>query len=144
MDFAMDLKSTLDKIGHDFAAALGAEPIDLDGATNVEEVLTEDGPAVVWKLLSLSESPRAPLYLLDFLLGAKTTNDVGSYQLMSLLEGLSISQGDTITVRDYSGASASDPTGEFFITAVEMNPQAFDALAGIRLFGIQARAVRFL
>ena len=144
MDFALDLKSTLDKIGHDFATALGAEAIDLDGSTNVEEVLIQDGPAVVWKLLSLAESPRAPLYLLDFLIGAKTTNDLGSYQLMNLLEGLSIAQGDTVTVRDYSGASASNATGEFFITTVEMNPQAFDDLAGIRLFGIQARALKFL
>lgn len=137
------VKSTIDKIGVDIANAIepqvpGLQHVNLDATTGVQEVLTSKDPAIVWQLASLQGNPRAPLYSLTFLMGAKTTEDM-SNQLMSMLVAIvmeTLPEGARIGIQNYSGDGPVTQEGTIFIQSSGVDEQEFDNQNGIRFLAI--------
>lgn len=143
-EFYMAVKSTIDKLGSDMAAALSAAPVDLDDIDTTSDVLAGTTSVVLWQLLTVEETPKDPLYEVTFVVGAKTSRDPGSYQLIQFNATLNqtVFKGAEVAVYDYSGASQGALEGKLFVTAVELAPQQFDEHAGIRLMAITCKALR--
>ena len=151
-DFYLAVKSTLD---HEMASVvyppLHAETADLqhcdlDDNTQTSDVLGNAKPAIVWRNLSFSEDPTDPLWSWKFLVGVKTTQDAGNYDLSALLTKLSghfILHKHDLKVRDYSGdATPTVNLGSVHIISVDTTPQQFDQQSGLRLIAINAKVIR--
>ena len=148
-DYLLDVKSTLDKTMSDLVTSLSAKfpnlaGVDVDNLVETDEVMKSENPVVLWQLLTLTPTPRDPLYRLEFLVGAKTMSDQGNYTLTSLNNELRKSfEVDTrISVGDYSEAVAVLGKGYFVVTDNPMAPQQYDHMAGIRFFSVRAMGAR--
>jgi hypothetical protein len=145
-DYISYIKSTVDKAGVDIANAIGGIGfVDLDDAVKVAELMAGEDSAIVWTLLNLAEDPIAPLYLLHFGIGAKTTTDPGNYAMTDLLDAVKavFEKGKTMDVRDWSpgGDDGAAKHGTITVTDVSVDPQLFDKASGIRLISVSARTV---
>jgi len=145
-DFYSQVKSTIDKAGVDIAQAYGGSIkfVDLDDSVEVESLLSSDETAVVWELISLAEDPVAPLYTLQFGIGAKTTKDAGNYNMSDLLDAVhtTIKKDGSLDVVDYTpSGDGSTKRGYIYFTDVSVDPQLFDKASGIRLISVSGRAV---
>lgn len=153
-DFPLILKSTIDKLVSDKVAALagqfpGLQWAEVDDMLQTDEVFKGDTPAVLWQLGSVFESPRAPLYGIEFSVGAKTTADPGNYQLIALLGQIRdvFDAGVSIQLYDYA-RELTDPAdtvskGYLRISANEIAPQQFDRQSGIRYAIVRGKAVKY-
>ena len=145
-DFISYVKSTIDKAGVDIAEAFGGntQVIDLDDTVNTAELFASMDSAVVWTWLTLDDAPIAPLYVLNFGIGAKTTLDPGNYNLTDLLSAVSgvMQKGKTIPIMDYSpGGDGVTRRGTMTFTDISVDQQLFDKESGIRLISVTARVV---
>jgi hypothetical protein len=146
--FFLAVKSTIDKIGSDLAAAsaLGTKATDMDDYTATEEIFHSESSAVLWELSSMDEDPRDPMYSVVFNIGARTCNDAANYKLAKVLGEISSMLGKDlrIPIKDYSGAVASAPLGFLHIVKQQSAPQSFDRTSGIRMIQVTARALRWV
>lgn len=148
-DYLLHVKSTLDKKMTDMVTALTPEfpnlqGVDVDNLTETEEVMKSENPVILWQFLTLSPAPKDPLYRLNFLVGAKTTSDKGSYTIARLSNdiGKEFEVNSRIEVGDYSGAVEIEGTGYFLITDNSLAPQQYDHMSGIRFFSVVAMGSR--
>ena len=87
----MIVKSTLDRLVNDAVAKVatvtGASVAvsEVEDVSNFESVLKNSAPAVLYQLMRLNPSPRAPRYEAVFNVGVKTTDDAGNYNLALML-----------------------------------------------------------
>lgn len=152
-DVEISLKSTLDKLMGDLAVSLSTgKPVfsfDLDDPANEREIQAGSDHALVYQYNSLAEEPRHPLYSASFLIGAKTTDDPGNYQMADLLVDLRdlFKVGDSFPVSDWSeveeGAPAPEESGVLIIKSVQSTPQSFEKQSGIRLMQVQAQMISY-
>lgn len=148
-DYLLHVKSTLDKTMTDLVTSLsGTFPnlkgVDVDNLVETDEIMKSEDPVILWQFLTLTPTPRDPLYRLEFLVGAKTVSDHGNYDLTSLNNELrkSFEVDTSILVGDYSGASAVLGKGYFVVTDNPMAPQQYDHMSGIRFFSVRAMGAR--
>jgi hypothetical protein len=146
--FLLAVKSTVDKIGVEMAAAQAGAPkfVDLDDATATEEAMSKPDPVFIWEMSTFVEAPKDPLYRATFSVGVRAMNDPANYGLLKLLGVISgvFQPGTTIEVRDWSGTLATQPQGRIFITKSYVNAQGFDRAAGVRMISIDALVQRWL
>lgn len=153
-DFPLMLKSTIDAVVADkVAALLATHPTlkwaEVDDMAQTDAVFKSEEPAFIWKFVSLTPNPRAPMYDFEFLLGAKTTNDPGNYKLIALLDEVrkGFETNATIQIRDYSmAASAPADTvdrGYLMVSSNEIEPQRFDRQSGIRYATVMGKVVAY-
>jgi hypothetical protein len=144
--FALALKSTLDKAINDLATANGLVYLDLDGAYMMSDLLESQAAAIAWSMSHLVENPADPLYHLEFDVGGKTSEDPAQYVSLGLV-GLISSQfraGSSLKIMDYSGAALpTEVLGEIYVTASGAQPAQFDRISGYRLVHVTAKAVRW-
>ena len=145
-EFISYVKSTIDKAGVDIAQTFGGGTkfVDLDDVVNTASLLASTDSAIVWTMLRMDDAPMAPLYSLNFGIGAKTSVDPGNYNLTDLVSAVSnvMAKGKTIPVKDYSpGGDGVTQRGTMTITDVSVDPQLFDKESGIRLISITAMVV---
>ena len=149
-DFLSMVKSTVDKKGVDIAQAYTPAPldfIDLDDTDRAQELLTSNKDMLIWQVVTFEEAPIDPLYTLIFGIGAKTVNDAGRYEMMSILGAVKtvFSRGETVGVKDYSpGGDGATKQGYLYITDTGVDPQVDDNHAGLRFVTVAARAVRLV
>ena len=148
-DYLLDVKSTIDKTMNDLVTSLAGQfpnlkGVDVDNLVETDEIMKSEDPVILWQLLTLTPTPRDPLYRLEFLVGAKTVSDHGSYDLTSLNNELrkSFEVDTSIAVGDYSDTVAVLGKGYFVVTDNPMAPQQYDHMAGIRFFSVRAMGAR--
>lgn len=143
----MIVKSTLDRLVNDAVAKVatvtGAAVAvsEVEDVSNFESVLKNSAPAVLYQLLRLNPSPRAPRYEAVFNVGVKTTDDAGNYNLALMLGELQelFKQESRFTLHDYSEAGLETAEyGAMMVTDADVNPQQFDKQSGIRTIGCKA------
>jgi hypothetical protein len=145
-NFYLDVKSTIDKIAVSLATVLKVGFVELDDTVNVAEKLATAEPMIVYQMIALEENPRDPLYELTFAIGAKTTSDPANYDLATLVSAIKdvLKEDESWDIGDYSGTEdPSAMTGYFYVSSVQVNPQMFDGMAGIRMLDVRAQAVRY-
>ena len=144
--FPVALKSTIDKLGSDLAAAEvpAVKFIDLDNVVNTANLLGSDDTALVWSMAVLAPTPSDPLYACSFQIGARTVNDPANYDIMLLVGKLSevLQEGQLVDIHDYTGAVAGPRIGVLIITKVTVLPQEYDKVSGIRMIALEGRAQR--
>lgn len=143
--WGLALKSTIDKIVHALAEELDFAYVDLDGESLNADLLASDETAIAWSLVALTESPRDPLYQVEFEIGAKTSSDPAGYTSFEIVGKVTeaFASNSRVDIYDYSGVP--EPTtreGVLLIGASGVNPQQFDRTSGLRLISIVARAQR--
>lgn len=145
-EFAKQVKSTIDYVG----ATVGlnyiggaVDVVDMTGDVNVEELLKSTAPAILWELNTLDEAPRAPMWDISFLIGAKTSKDNAGTERMSLLEAVRdvIQVGKDLNVHDYTGAVAGPRVGLLHITSVGIDPSQGDRFSGMRLIAVRGKGL---
>jgi len=147
-DFMLALKSTLDKAGRDIATKIGIKTfVDLDDTVNAAEALQSNKPMVMWRLLTLDDAPRDPLYQAQFVMGVSTFQDASNYTLLGFTGAVkeTFQVGDALDIYDWSKAAApapADKRGYMLFTANGIDPQAQEAETGYRLMSIEARVAR--
>jgi hypothetical protein len=149
--FPLDIKSTLDKVMHDIQGDLIGEfpslkALDIDNLAEPDAVGDSVDPTLLWQFSVLDPSPRDPLYIGSFLVGAKTTDDNGNYLLTTLLSKLiDYFQIDTqLPISDYSGITSIDGRGVLNITSIILSPQQYDNLSGVRTYSVSFTAQRLI
>lgn len=150
-DFAVCVKSSLDKIMNDLVTSLQAtyptlQGAELDDTAATAELFGSDAPGLLWQLLTVSPHPRDPLYEVQFIVGAKTIADAGNYKLADLaMHCKAPFEVDTrIAVGDYSGAVAVLGKGYFIVRQNQLAPQQFEEQAGIRFYTVTGIGARLL
>lgn len=148
-DYLIHVKSTIDKTMMDLVTALsptftGLQGVDVDNLTETDEIFKAETPVLLWQFLTLTPSPKDPLYRVNFLVGAKTVSDKGSYNLSNLSNELrkNFEVEQRIEVGDYSGDTPVANTGYFLVTHNTFTPQQYDHMSGIRFFSITAVGAR--
>lgn len=145
-NFALALKSTIDKILYDTASVHGYNFYDLDGSYQSTEQVESENTAIAWSLSSFTESPRDPFWNMQFEVNAVTSNDASQYEslkVMSLLQQL-FSVGSSFYIGDYSGVNLpTSNLGEFIVSWSGASPAAFDRTAGLRPLQVMATVQRF-
>lgn len=150
-NFELAVKSTLDKILKDDQAALVAAWPTLGGAELDDTVETNSTfgspkPNLFWQWRTLNPECGETLYSASFLIGVKTTDDKGNYDLAAILSALLArhSIGDDITLRDYSGVAEPYPeVGVMTLIGKDVDPQQFDKQSGMRYAQIHAKVARW-
>lgn len=149
--FPLEIKSTLDKVMNDIKSDLigdnpTLEALDIDNLADPDDLGGSAKPTLLWQFSTLDPSPRDPLYIGSFLVGAKTTDDDGNYLLTELLAHLiNYFQIDTqIAISDYSGDTAVPGKGVLNITSIILSPQQYDNLSGIRTYSVTFTAQRLI
>lgn len=145
-NFALAVKSTLDKVVFDLATAKSVQYFDLDSEIFAENMLLTDDSALGWSLVGLTESPMDPLWDIEFDVCGKTTIDPAQYVSLDLISAVNekFKQGVSFDVKDYS--TPTPPTqvlGQILITGLQVRPQHFDKTAGFRTVGVTAKAMRW-
>jgi len=150
-NFVIEVKSTLDKVVHDLALSLdngtGIAVYDMDDAVNVDDILTSSEPAVLWRFLNLDEAPTDPLYMVEIVVGVKTTSDPSNYELLSYISAIKgvFKVGGNVDVYDYSKeVQSTDKTGYLLYTQSGIEPQGMDRASGLRMLAVTAAAVRLI
>lgn len=153
-DFPLIMKSTIDKLVSDKCAALlpthpGLQWAEVDDMLQTDSIFKGDGPAILWQFGSVYESPRSPLYGVEFSVGAKTTADPGNYLLIDLLAQIrdAFAADAAFQLFDYTRATgdAPDTVSKGFVRVVtnEISPQQFDRQSGIRYAIVHGKAVKY-
>ena len=153
-DFPLILKSTIDKLVSTKVASLLTEYptlqwAEVDDMLQTDAVFKGDEPAILWQLGSVFESPRAPLYGIEFTVGAKTTADPGNYALIDLVAQIRdvFQAGASFQLFDFAReiTDASDTVSKGFlrVTTNEISPQQFDRQSGIRYAVVRGKAVKY-
>lgn len=150
-------KSTLDKLVTDLADKLTQlNPMqkqvfafDLDDSANERQIQAGSEHALVYQYTNLSDDPAHPLYSAVFLVGAKTTADVGNYDMTTLLtdlRSLFFAQA-YFDLYDYSAIEAGEDAGAvqgtLIIQSVDTGPQMFEKQSGIRLLEVHAKVMAY-
>ena len=144
-DFYTSVKSTIDKLAVDIANDLEIQFVELDDTVNIEEAMESNSDMVVYQMVGMQEDPSDPLWALHFSVGAKTVTDAANYDLADIISGINrtLKKGETFQVADYGQVIApSTYDGYFYVTDIQVDPQMFDGMTGLRMLNVQARAVR--
>ena len=147
LEFFMHVKSTLDRKGNDLVASTGADSgANLDDVVNTDEIFKSDDNTILWQLISVEEDPIDPLYMVEFAIGAKTTNDAGNYDLIAFQSQVNdlFHIGAIIDLYDYSTGTQTVKKGSLSITQGTLTPQEFDNESGIRMQVFSAKAFRMI
>lgn len=147
MSFYSSVKSTIDKLGMDLVSSLPEVNVgvNLDAIEDFEQFIASTNPAIVWKLISLEESPRRPLYQLTFAIGAKTTGDLSGQVMTDLISAVqdSLENGTWVDIKDYSGTAVpTDREGSLIIKSAGVDEQETDKVSGLRMLLLSAGVVR--
>jgi len=144
--FPLALKSTIDKYAKQLADSKAINYLDLDGTLLQATLLESDQPALGWSLSTMVESPRDPMWYLEFEIGGITSIDPAQYtalDIVSLVRSV-FYQGAELPIMDYSGVDQpTERLGDLIISSTSISPQQFDRAAGLRMVVVQARALRF-
>ena len=148
--FPLDVMSSLSKKMRDIQSSLLSKfpelkVVGVDDSVDLENVLTDDAPALLWQFNTLEPRPRDPLYGGEIQVGAKTTEDSGGYELTELLNAVvsAFSVGEVIPVSDFSGVVEAPGKGVITVSQAMMNPQLFDNNSGIRMYRVTFSGQRF-
>ncbi len=147
-DFTLAIKSTIDKAGTDLAASLGvAKFVDLDDPVNMAEAMASTDDVIVWRFVTLDEDPIDPLYSIIFAIGAKTSIDPSSYDLLSFVsktkKTFAVSEG--MDIYDWSGAAVpTEKLGVISFIESGVDTQMFDKESGVRMVTVAGRVQRFI
>ena len=153
-DFPLIVKGTLDKLVSDKCAALqgqypGLQWAEVDDTLQTGAVFEGQGPALIWQFGTYYPDPRAPMYSVEFSVGAKTTADPGNYELIDLVSQVRemFKPEQVIQLFDYI-KPATDPLdlvskGYMRLISNEISPQHFDRQSGIRFAIIRGKAVQY-
>ena len=141
--FYTSLRSTVGKLSLDIAVGMGLPSYEIDDVTAVSEALASDEPAVLWQVVSIAENPRDPLWVMNFLIGAKTNSDVGNTTLTDIVDGVlgQLSVSESVLVADYSTPGAVTE-GSMTVTNSVVDPQEYERQAGVRMVSISVVANR--
>lgn len=153
----ISFKSTLDWIINDLAVKLSAalppnNPVrafDLDDAASERQIQAGAEHALVYQYTHLAEDPTHPLYEAQFLVGAKTTDDSGNYDMTTLLTDLRgiFPQGASFDLYDYSeveeGEDPGPALGCLVIMSLGTGPQMFEKQSGIRLLAVSGKVMAY-
>lgn len=146
-DFPLAIKSTLDFYANQLAQSLSLPFIDLGADSFDSEITESDQPAICWEFSIVDESPRDPLWQVNFDIGAMTFQDPAQYISLGIVGKLSetFRVGNRFMIKDYHGVSAPvDGLGILTVTNVMGTPQHSDKLVGFRFVSVSAKAVRFI
>ena len=147
LDFFMHVKSTLDRMGNDLVTASSADSgANLDDTVNVDEIFKSDDSTILWQLVSVEEAPSDPLYIVQFAIGAKTTEDAGNYDLIAFQNEVNnlFHKNAIVDLYDYSQGAQTTKKGSMTITEAMLTPQEFDNESGIRMQVFAAKAFRMI
>lgn len=143
--FPLYVKSTISALCQTLATELGAERVDLDDLVNVEEVLTGKKACILHEMNVCRPKPD-PMWEVSFNVGAKTSDDPGSYKLIEYYARVQdlFSPRSNFTVYDYSVEEGTDPVRMGWMTVVEGQggAQQLSERSGIRLVTVTMRGVR--
>lgn len=153
-DFPLILKSTIDKLVSDKVTALQVDHptllwAEVDDMLQTDAVFKGTGPAILWQFGTVYPDPRAPLYGVEFTVGAKTTADPGNYLLIDLVAQIrdAFQAGYAFQLYDFAReqAEAADTVSKGFLRVVdnEIAPQQFDRQSGIRYAVVRGKAVQY-
>lgn len=146
--FLLAVKSTIDKVGVDMAAAQPGTPkfVDLDDATATEEAMSKPDPVFIWEMSDFQEAPKDPLYRATFSVGVRAMNDPANYGLLKMtgIIGGVFRPGTFIEVKDCSDTLVSASQGRILISKAYVNAQGFDRAAGVRMISIDTMVQRWL
>jgi len=145
ISFPAAIKSTLDYRAKLIADGLGLPFLDLDTALIDSEVIESDQPAVCWEFTGIEESPKDPLWLVAFDIGAMTMADPAQYVSLGVVGALVdfFHSNMRIVIRDYTGVNMPViDLGYLSVHSVGVTPQQKDKLAGFRFISVTARASR--
>ena len=148
----MAFKSTLDKIVGDKAVELsvGGTTVrffDADDQDMIKEIQSGADQALIYQYAHLREDPSAPLYEVQFYVGAKTSSDPGNYTLTHLLThvGGLFERGSIHDLADWSQADApTEASGVMHIMDCSATGQSFENQANIRLYIIRAKVISYV
>ena len=121
--------------------------VDLDDTVNVADALAGTDDVIVWRFVTLDEDPIDPLYSMVFVIGAKTSLDPSSYDLMSFVSAAKkeFGIGDSLDIYDWSGTSApTTKLGVIIFTESGVDNQMFDKASGARLVSVAGRVQRIM
>lgn len=153
-DFPLIVKGTIDKLVSDKCAALQAQYpgllwAEVDDMLQTDAAFKGQGPALLWQFGSFTPDPRAPLYEIEFSVGARTVADPSNYALIDLVSQIrDVFRADQeFQLFNYILASSSpaDNVSKGFVRVIsnEISPQMFDRQSGIRFAVIRGKAVNF-
>ena len=149
--FLLSIKSTIDKAMYDVSEELRVSGVldirtaDLDDVQQTSEVLGGTMPAVVYQFQDAGEDPRDPLWMVNFMIGAKTTADSGNYELHRLHSKITskFPVGSDFKIMNYAqDSSPGEIEGIATVVEMEVLPQQFDQQAGIRISRVGVRVMR--
>ena len=125
-DFVLSFKSTIDKIGTDFASSQTTplDFVDMDDTMAIQRVLKGKDTSIVWEFLTLDESPVEPLDRFSFRIGARTINDASNYGSVCLVGKLNnvFTKGSSIQLFDYTSTTPTVLQGVMHVTSVGVDP----------------------
>jgi len=109
---------------------------------NVDELLASPDPAILWEMTTCSPAPKAPMWDVAFMIGAKTKKGAG-YVRMSLLEAVTevVKPDQVIPVHDYTGAVAGPQVGFLTVTMVDLDPEQGGRFEGVRLVAVRCKGL---
>lgn len=143
--FPLYVKSTISALCQALATELGAERVDLDDLVNVEEILTSKKACILHEMNVCRPTPD-PMWQVSFNVGAKTSDDPGSYQLIEYYARVQelFSPRTSFDVFDYSVAEGEEPVRKGWMLVVEGQggAQQLTERSGIRLVTISLRGAR--
>lgn len=153
-DFPLIVKGTIDKLVSDKCAALqaqypGLEWAEVDDMLQTDEAFKGAGPALLWQFGAFTPDPRAPLYEIEFSVGARTVADPGNYALIDLVSQIrDVFRADQeFQLFNYilPTSSPADNVSKGFVRVIsnEISPQMFDRQSGIRYAVLRGKAVRY-
>lgn len=143
------VKSSLDRWVRDVAQRVQAQlgmpvPVaEIEDPAVLDKILANSDPCVVYQLLRVDDSPRAPRFKAAFNVGVKTTDDGSNLLMADLLDEV---QGEfkaeaRFTLMDYSYDPVTGPHGTMMVVEAMVAPQQFDKQSGIRMISCQAAVV---
>lgn len=143
--FPLHVKSTISFLCQQLATELGADRVDLDDLVNVEEILVGKKACILHEMNVCKPGPD-PMWEVSFNVGAKTSDDPGSYKLIEYYARVQdlFAPRTWIDVRDYTGAEGTEPAkvGWMTITDGAGGAQQLTERSGIRLVTVTMRGVR--
>jgi len=128
--FLLALKSTIDFLGTSIAQAQvpAVKFVDLGNQVNTQTLFASESDAIVWEFMTLQEAPQDPLYRVHFNIGARTVNDPGNYDILSLVGQVKVAfpVDSRINIFDYSGAVVGPLLGILNVSSISVMEQAYD------------------
>lgn len=143
--FAVSFKSTIDYLAKQVADAKGLPFLDLASDEFDKAIVESDRTAICWDLTSLDETPFDPMYTASFEIGAMTFLDPSQYNSLGIAGAMSevFKVTTSYEIRDYSGDTASEIVGKFFVVSCGLAPVQQDQVTNVRFVSVVVRAVRY-